>query len=540
MEYHFTLYDGKRTPPLRLYAVQGEAGARTVVFDLVGEGGSPVGASSTAFAYVAKNDGTLAVMDCQAAPGTVTFTLSLQACACPGVSRMYLQILNGDTETRWDNLELYVEPCDLEQAVASTDDLGPLGNLLTDPEYLQKLEDAYLGAAAQLEALMDQFSPKGEYSPDRPYQPLNLASWEGSSYVAKMPTQGHPPTDTAYWQLLAAKGKQGDPGEPGQKGDPGEPGKGLELGDVGGPYDSREALESAVPAPEEGSSYFVGAAAPYDLYRYREGGWQNLGPLQGAPGPAGATPEFQVGEVATLEPGSEATATLSGTAEQPVLNFGIPRGADGAPGQGGVTLQQVIDVVYPVGAVHITTANVNPGAYLSGTTWEAFGSGKTLVGVDPNDTDFNAVGKTGGSKAVNLQHSHATSPHVLTKSEIPSHAHGMTHFHTLTGAVANEAGPTGTIRVAAFSSSQVTGSFSKSGGYYNNAQPSAGQTWGAESFSLNGKHTHSLSGKTTTLDAETEDAGSGGSHSHGDTGEALGSKSVVQPYITCYFWMRVS
>ena len=85
MEYHFTLYDGKRTPPLRLYAVQGEAGARTITLDLVTEGGSPVGASSTAFAYVAKNDGTLAVMDCQAAPGTITFTLSLQACACPGV-----------------------------------------------------------------------------------------------------------------------------------------------------------------------------------------------------------------------------------------------------------------------------------------------------------------------------------------------------------------------------------------------------------------------------------------------------------------------
>ncbi len=536
MEYHFTLYDGKRTPPLRLYAVQGEAGARTFTLNLTG--GGAVG--GTAYVYVLKNDGTLVVIDAGSSAGLVTFTLPLQACTCPGKNKLYIQLIDGQTETRWDNIELWVQPCDLEDAVASTDDLGPLADIITDPDYLEEIQNAYITAKNNLDALMEQFSPKGEYNPSTAYKALNIVSQNGSSYVAIQDTQGNPPTNTTYWQLLAAKGKQGDPGEPGQKGDPGEPGKGLELGDVGGPYDSQGALESAVPAPEEGSSYFVGAAAPYDLYRYREGGWQNLGPLQGAPGPAGATPEFKVGEVATLEPGSEATATLSGTAEQPVLNFGIPRGADGAPGQGGVTLQQVIDVVYPVGAVHITTANVNPGAYLSGTTWEPFGAGKTLVGVDPNDTDFNAVGKTGGSKAVNLQHSHATSPHVLTKSEIPSHAHGMTHFHTLTGAVANEAGPTGTIRVAAFSSSQAKGNFSKSDGYYNNAQPSAGQTWGAESFSLNGKHTHSLSGKTTTLDAETEDAGGGASHSHGDTGYALEEKSVVQPYITCYFWKRVS
>ena len=537
MEYHFTLYDGKRTPPLRLYAVQGEAGARTVVFDLVGEGGSPVGASSTAFAYVAKNDGTLAVMDCQAAPGTVTFTLSLQACACPGVSRMYLQILNGDTETRWDNLELYVEPCDLEDAVASTDDLGPLGNLLTDPEYLQELEDAYLGAAAQLEALMDQFTPTGEYSPDRPYQPLNLASWEGSSYVAKMPTQGHPPTDAAYWQLLAAKGKQGDPGEPGQKGDPGEPGKGLELGDVGGPYDSREALESAVPAPEKGSSYFVGAAAPYDLYRYREGGWQNLGPLQGAPGPAGATPEFQVGEVATLEPGSEATATLSGTAEQPVLNFGIPRGADGAPGQGGVTLQQVIDVVYPVGAVHITTVNANPGTYLPGTTWEVFGSGRTLVGVDLEDSDFDVVEKTGGVKDRTQYHSHPVEEHVLTEDEIPTHSHPMNHGHLDTFYI-NSNGPSGTAKIMGYTTT-TTGDFSLSDVNKLLAYPASGGSWGYATLNLDGSHVHNIGGSVSNYNGNTSSRGGNQGHSH--TTDRTGiTTSAVQPYITCYFWKRVS
>ena len=353
MEYHFTLYDGKRTPPLRLYAVQGEAGARTVVFDLVGEGGSPVGASSTAFAYVAKNDGTLAVMDCQAAPGTVTFTLSLQACACPGVSRMYLQILNGDTETRWDNLELYVEPCDLEQAVASTDDLGPLADIITDPDYLEEIQNAYITAKNNLDSLMEQFSPKGEYNPSTAYKALNIVSQNGSSYVAIQDTQGNPPTNTAYWQLLAAKGKQG---EQGVQGEPGQPGTGLEI--AGGPY----ATPGEVPSPENGSCYLVGASAPYDVYYRSNDQWTNLGPIQGQQGAPGQAATIQVGQVTTGEPGSQATVTNSGTENAAVLNFAIPQGATGQTGPTGPAPN------LEIGTVSTLPAGQNATASITGTT----------------------------------------------------------------------------------------------------------------------------------------------------------------------------
>ena len=40
--------------------------------------------------------------------------------------------------------------------------------------------------------------------------------------------------------------------------------------------------------------------------------------------------------------------------------------------------------------------------------------GRSLVGVDPDDTDFNVVGKTGGEKE-----------HTLTIDEMPSHNHGV-------------------------------------------------------------------------------------------------------------------
>ncbi len=58
----------------------------------------------------------------------------------------------------------------------------------------------------------------------------------------------------------------------------------------------------------------------------------------GSPGKDGApgkTPNLTIGSVTTLEAGQNATASMGGTAESPVLNLGIPRGAKGEPGEGG-------------------------------------------------------------------------------------------------------------------------------------------------------------------------------------------------------------
>ena len=52
-------------------------------------------------------------------------------------------------------------------------------------------------------------------------------------------------------------------------------------------------------------------------------------------GETGATPNLTIGTVTTLNAGSNATATITGTAENPVLNLGIPKGATGATGASG-------------------------------------------------------------------------------------------------------------------------------------------------------------------------------------------------------------
>ena len=96
------------------------------------------------------------------------------------------------------------------------------------------------------------------------------------------------------------KGDKGDTGSPGAKGDKGEPGAKGEPGSPG---------------------------------------------AKGDKGDTGATPNLSIGTVTTLDAGQNATASMGGTAENPVLNLGIPRGAKGEPGEGGS-----VDIVTSVSA----------------------------------------------------------------------------------------------------------------------------------------------------------------------------------------------
>ena len=69
----------------------------------------------------------------------------------------------------------------------------------------------------------------------------------------------------------------------------------------------------------------------------------------------------------------------------------------------------VLDTYYPVGKIYISVGNENPNETIGGT-WEVFGTGRCLVGVDTSDGDFNSVEKTGGSKYLQ-KHNHTQNPH---------------------------------------------------------------------------------------------------------------------------------
>ena len=55
------------------------------------------------------------------------------------------------------------------------------------------------------------------------------------------------------------------------------------------------------------------------------------------------------------------------------------------------------DIFYPVGSIFQSTDGTDPSTFIGGT-WERFGNGRVLVGVDENDSDFNTPDKTGGLK----------------------------------------------------------------------------------------------------------------------------------------------
>ena len=79
--------------------------------------------------------------------------------------------------------------------------------------------------------------------------------------------------------------------------------------------------------------------------------------------------------------------------------------------------QEIRDLIYPVGSIYISVEDDTSAKVQArfGGTWVAFGTGKTLVGYDANDTDFDTIEETGGEKE-----------HTLTIDEMPSHSHTYT------------------------------------------------------------------------------------------------------------------
>lgn len=135
------------------------------------------------------------------------------------------------------------------------------------------------------------------------------------------------------------KGEKGDTGPQGPQGPKGDQGIQGEKGDTGAGFkvldyfDTFEALQQQVPSPNIGDAYGVGASEPYDIYIYGEtSGWKNNGPLQGAKGDPGQAATITIGKVNTGEPGTTASVSNSGTSQNAVFDFTIPRGEKGEQG----------------------------------------------------------------------------------------------------------------------------------------------------------------------------------------------------------------
>lgn len=134
---------------------------------------------------------------------------------------------------------------------------------------------------------------------------------------------------------------------------------------------------------------------------------------------------------------------------------------------------------WPVGSIYISVNNVNPTKYFGGT-WVAFGTGRTLVGVDTNQTEFNSVEKTGGAKT-----------HTLIIDEMPKHSFRIPH-------------------VAFYDDCTWSGG----GGGFTQTRTGMAQEGHADSVNNSGWHNMAI--------------GSNSPHNN------------LQPYITVYFWKRTA
>ena len=81
------------------------------------------------------------------------------------------------------------------------------------------------------------------------------------------------------------------------------------------------------------------------------------------------------------------------------------------------------DKVWPVGSVYIAVVSTNPNTLLGFGTWSAIGAGKTLVGLDSGDTDFDTVEETSGAKTQTISTSYLPAS-ALTVTASPNGAGG--------------------------------------------------------------------------------------------------------------------
>lgn len=80
--------------------------------------------------------------------------------------------------------------------------------------------------------------------------------------------------------------------------------------------------------------------------------------VNGQNGQDGTTPNIQIGTVETLEPNEQAMVTRTGTDEEPIFNFGIPKGQQGEKGQDGTNGTDGKDAtINGQNTVEITTDN---------------------------------------------------------------------------------------------------------------------------------------------------------------------------------------
>ena len=164
----------------------------------------------------------------------------------------------------------------------------------------------------------------------------------------------------------------------------------------------------------------------------------------------------------------------------------------------------LVDLIYPAGSIYISVNNTNPEVLFPGTTWVAFGAGRTLVGINSSDTDFDTVEETGGSKTK-----------TLADTNIPAHIHHVSAKTSI-----------GTAKSTVIQA-RFNGGYDGTSGYNSfsyDGYSGASNSGGSIAYLSGSGHTHSVD----INEFNTDSTG---------TGTAF---NIMNPYITVYMWKRTA
>lgn len=135
--------------------------------------------------------------------------------------------------------------------------------------------------------------------------------------------------------FIGPQGPIGPQGEPGKDGTNGIDGVGITTITSGqATEENGNTITPITVEKTDGSSETFNVSAKNGIDgKNGQNGKDGINGTNGIDGQDGITPNIQIGTVETLEPTEEATVTRTGTDEEPLLNFGIPKGDKGDPGE---------------------------------------------------------------------------------------------------------------------------------------------------------------------------------------------------------------
>lgn len=171
------------------------------------------------------------------------------------------------------------------------------------------------------------------------------------------------------------------------------------------------------------------------------------------------------------------------------------------------SVKDIIDIIFPVGALFTTTGTQNPNQLWAGTTWERYAAGRVLVGA--GEYTENGVTYTYTNRATGGE-----VKHQLTADEMPSHGHNAsssTAYLTGSFSVVRRGGSQGSVPYG-------NGIVSSAGNFNANNGRGDSDDWGT-TYQINATHAH-----TITIDK------SGGNGLHENR----------QPYTVVSFWRRTA